>query len=337
MTGIFTPTNLDSTIDSILLSAAFHQIDCTPEMSPLLILACAPLFLLPCHASSNIPTVVPRAPQDDSPWNPDLSGDITAQTPVIPEGDDDSDFCLTGEWYTTERHGESCDDIAWARTTSSGSLFLTNQGRIVSCSDQDPIPAGTRLCLPPSCESTYRLEDEDSCRSPQWHNHTLDLTPDDVARYNPWVGYTCKEIQSTRNRYGSVICLGPLLGDHVINIGVVVAGIFYRQSVSGYSSEVVDPPRDMPLAEGTTPYCGIWHVSEKGDSCAGICMRYAVTADTFMEVNPSLGTEYGGCSGRLQEERVYCAQPHHDWENYGHEDDEEDWDEQDEEDAEKEL
>lgn len=245
-----------------------------------------------------------------------LKGDTEVQVPDLglPEHERDSDFCLMDEWYTTSRDGESCEEIAWAHTTSSAWLFMANQARIVSCSDRDPIPAGTRLCVPPGCGATYMLGDDDTCASIE-RNASLALAPGDVARYNPWVGFECSLLQSVSGAYGTVICLGPLLGDHELEIP---GEDTTRPPVQdGYSDVIVAPPEGAEVAEGTTPFCGVWHVADEEDTCVGLCVDNGIDAGLFREVNPSLGSSAAECTSLLRGGKAYCVAPHRDWESYG--------------------
>ncbi|KAL2752051.1 glycoside hydrolase family 55 protein [Sodiomyces alcalophilus JCM 7366] len=251
----------------------------------------------------------------------DMSGDTDVLLPDLnlPDNGRDSTFCLTEEWYTTSRDGESCEEIAWAHTTSSAALFMANQLRIISCAAEDPIPAGTELCIPPSCGTTYMLQDEDTCASIE-RNSTLSLKHGDVARYNPWVGFECALLQNISLSYGTVLCLGPLLGDHELDIPG--GGDTTKPPVQdGYSSVIVPPPEDADVAEGTTPYCGVWHVASAQDTCVTVCMEHAITANLLMQVNPSLGTDMEECTSELEVGVTYCVAPYYDWEHY---DDEED-------------
>lgn len=238
-----------------------------------------------------------------------LSGIAVSREPSPPT-EEESDYCPTNKWYITQE-GESCDEIARAHTTSSGSLFLTNQDCIISCAEA--VPSGARLCIPPRCGATYQVEDGDTCHSME-RDVRLDLHARDVARYNPWVGFDCRDIQSVRNSHGSILCLGPLLGQHeAYSAGWHLSSLRFGKSW-GYSHSLVDPPIGVELAEGTTPYCGAWYVPRAGDMCPAICIKYRVEAKVFLQVNPSLGTDAtAACTSRLRTDRAYCVKPHSAW------------------------
>lgn len=246
----------------------------------------------------------------------DVSGDTEILLPDLnlPENSRNSTFCLTEEWYTTSRDGESCEEIAWAHITSSASLFMANQNRLISCAPGETIPSGTRLCIPPACGVTYMLQDHDTCASIE-RNSSLSLQPGDVAKYNSWVGFECSMLQRISTSYGVVICLGPLLGEHELNIpdgeDTTTPPI-----QDGYSDVIVPPPDDTDIAEGTTPYCGAWHVASASDTCVTVCMEHAINADLFVQVNPSLGTDMQVCTVKLEAGLAYCVAAYNDWENY---------------------
>ncbi|KAH6696865.1 pectate lyase superfamily protein-domain-containing protein [Plectosphaerella plurivora] len=256
-----------------------------------------------------------------------LSGPTNVQLPdldLIGEDPLESDFCLTEEWYTTSRAGESCEEIAWAHKTSSASLFMANHARIISCSSDETIPAGKSLCIPPSCGTTYLLNDDDTCASIE-RNESLSLGPGDVARYNSWVGFECSLLQNVSYSYGAVICLGPLLGEHELEIP---GEDTTRPPVKdGYSDQIVPPPDGAVVAEGTTRFCGTWHIVAAKDECVDLCVKYEIDSGLFLDVNPSLGTSTAGCTSLLRENRAYCVAPYRDWEWMEHGDQEGDEDE----------
>jgi hypothetical protein len=234
----------------------------------------------------------------------------------IPVRDLEENFCLTETWYTTQREGETCEDIASSQKTSSAALFLANQARIISCTAGETIPQGTKLCIPPSCDRTYRLQSNDSCASiERSQTQTSALLEGDVARYNSWVGFECSMLQNVSLSYGTVICLGPLLGAH--NTSLPDRDPTTPSPNDGYSSEAVPAPEGARVAEGTTHHCGKWHEAiMPEESCTALCMRYEIDAELFLRTNPSLGTSFEGCTANLVNGTTYCVSPYRDWEAF---------------------
>ncbi|KAG7286304.1 hypothetical protein NEMBOFW57_008612 [Staphylotrichum longicolle] len=130
------------------------------------------------------------------------------------------DDCPTDSWYTTPSQ-TTCDDLATQHTISSASLFLANQNRLPNCAATTVIPAGTKLCLPPSCNRTLTVAGTtvEECHALE-ANRTLGLAPGDIVRLNPWFGFECRDFNATVPVYGRVICLGAPLGEFDVGGGV---------------------------------------------------------------------------------------------------------------------
>lgn len=84
---------------------------------------------------------------------------------------------------------------------------------------------------------------------------------------------------------------------------------------TGYMPYVTSPGVNATVANGTTTYCGKWHVASSGDTYASICMQESITSSLFLEVNPSLVGD--DCSSRLVEGTSYCVGPIYEWEALG--------------------
>ena len=98
-------------------------------------------------------------------------------------------FCLSDITYTTTKP-ETCDSIALQRSLSSAALYMANQPAITNCSS---IRAGTKLCLPLSCQKTYTLKPGDDCISIEKANYDRANGlgfGEIVQTYNPWVSPT---------------------------------------------------------------------------------------------------------------------------------------------------
>ncbi|KAL5327261.1 hypothetical protein ACEPPN_004955 [Leptodophora sp. 'Broadleaf-Isolate-01'] len=175
--------------------------------------------------------------------------------------------CGTDNWHTTTT-GETCDIISIANSVSSAALFMANQYRVSNCSSNYILPAGIRLCLTPTCGSTYKLLDaEEQCYAIE-SSTTNEMMPGDVQRYNPWVGYGCVNLLSSSVTYGKIICLSPQNGPHA---GTIAGNDTTTPVITGgYTEDMVAPPMNVNIPAGTTLYCGKWHVAVAGETCTSI-------------------------------------------------------------------
>jgi len=235
----------------------------------------------------------------------------TAIPPPVINLPEPSNLCFAGEYTTVA--GDTCDSIALAKNVSSAALYLGNPDTLANCND---IPAGTELCLPPSCEITHRLHSNETCRSIETNatiRAVVTLSPGDVKEYNPWLDYGCTNLHSASDAaFGHVICLSPQNG---LYSGQPNAGdTTIPKPSSGYSDYWTAAPANATVATGTTLNCGEWHVAAADDTCMSILASTpGSTISIFMMVNPSLGTDITACSSLLVTGHAYCAVPHHAW------------------------
>lgn len=146
-----------------------------------------------------------------------LSKNTTVPDRIYPDTPRD-DSCHMGEWYTIEAK-TTCDDISLPRNISSASLYLANQNTLATCGTKDPIPSGTKLCIPPSCSRVYQVEGNSTCSDIKIRIIALpDIRVGDVRKYNRWVNVDYTNMDAVRASYGSTICLGPLFSDAEISI-----------------------------------------------------------------------------------------------------------------------
>jgi hypothetical protein len=210
-------------------------------------------------------------------------------------------ICLSEKTHTTS-DGDTCTSIAKANSVSSAALYMGNQDLIQWCSS---IKSGLELCLPLPCEETYDLQPSDTCSSIEF---AFKLKRGDVRKYNPWVSHNCANIHIASKIYGTVICLSPQGGEYVND----KQGTGTAPSTSnGYINDVVLPPTNATVAEGTTMNCGRWHEAVDGESCVAICLQDSITHDLFVAVNPSLDSD--DCTASLQVGKTYCTGPAYTW------------------------
>ncbi|KAJ5649234.1 uncharacterized protein N7484_002957 [Penicillium longicatenatum] len=200
--------------------------------------------------------------------------------------------------YTT-KDGDTCTSIALDYSVASAALYMGNQDQIRDCNQ---VVVGQELCLPLSCDHTYVLKSNDTCRSIEeanaeimFDNSTKRIIP--LRQVNPWIDTYCSNLQSTSWAYGK--CLRPT--------------ILGARKALAIGSWVVLPPDNATVAAGTTEHCGKWHTATAGDSCTQICVQDKITSNLFLQVNPSL--QSANCTGLLVPGNAYCTGPMRGW-NY---------------------
>jgi hypothetical protein len=114
---------------------------------------------------------------------------------------------------------------------------------------------------------------------------------------------------------GHVLCLSPLNGEY----SEMPTGLIPRES-RGYIGQIVAAPEGVAVAEGTTLYCGVWHVAAEEDACGTIAFSSHTTIDIFLLVNLSLGASIPDCTAALVPGLAYCAVLHVAWDSLTKED-----------------
>lgn len=238
-----------------------------------------------------------------------ISGPTAIPPSVIEDIAATEPFCLSDITYTTTKT-ETCDSIALQRSLSSAALYMANQPAITNCSS---ISAGTKLCLPLSCQKTYTLKPGDDCISIEKanYNRANGLGFGEIVQtYNPWVSYGCRNLQGSTSAYGRVICLSPQNGQ--FNITDIDRNAIPK-GADGHSWVATKPPAGAKVATGTTSECGKWYKAAVGDTCTGICLAQKITSSMFLGANPALGKSMDGCDAALKSELTYCTGPTYAW------------------------
>ncbi|KAH8698403.1 pectate lyase superfamily protein-domain-containing protein [Talaromyces proteolyticus] len=224
-------------------------------------------------------------------------------------------ICISENIYTT-KDGDTCTSIALDYSLSSAALYMGNQNLIHDC---QKVAKGAKLCLPLSCEHTYILQDQDTCRSIERANAVVlynnsRAIKSVLRQFNPWIDTHCTNLHETSQAYGSVLCLSPQYGYFNTTDPVHTSrNPFAVGQSDGYGAYPIDPPLNYTVAPGTTLRCGKWHVASESESCAQICIQDEITNKLFLDVNPSLSFE--NCTQGLVSGYAYCTGPMRGW-NY---------------------
>ncbi|KAL4962958.1 pectin lyase-like protein [Aspergillus stella-maris] len=245
-----------------------------------------------------------------------ISGDTTLPPSLIigdPEEEEEELFCLSDITYTTQE-GDTCTSIALDFSVSSAALYMGNQDLIRDC---ERVVPNKKICIPLSCQYTYVLQPDDTCRSIEKANSQRMYDADTRQGFylrdvNPWIDTYCDNLHETSTVYGRVLCLSPQ-GGLYNTTDPAGSGQNPVEDLSGWGSYLVEPPENATVAEGTTRRCGRWHTAAEEESCAAICTQESITSNLFLTVNPSL--DRADCSGSVVSGLTYCTGPLRGW-NY---------------------
>lgn len=217
-------------------------------------------------------------------------------------------FCVSDNTFECKQT-ETCDSIAKKHGISSADLYTTNQPTLGNCSS---IPAGTTLCLPPSCDETYVLQPEDTGRSVEvkFYDPTRGIPFGSLLRtYNPWISRGFGNLRNGTAVYGNVLCLSPPNGIHNKGIASLNDDPIVFSPRTGLTHAFTSPPDDCDVAQDTTLECGKWHKVHEGDSCVKLAISNKITSKLLLAANPSLGTSARKCEDKLTVGVAYCVQP----------------------------
>ncbi|KAF2855741.1 carbohydrate-binding module family 50 protein, partial [Plenodomus tracheiphilus IPT5] len=214
--------------------------------------------------------------------------------------------CEAGRSYTAV-NGDTCDSIAKSKLVSSTSFYALNP-MLLDCSK---IPAGTKLCLPLSCEKLYQVKQGDSCPEVAVENR---ISWQDIVLWNDLIDPYCSNIDQTNPNFGKTICISPPGGSFVTPPANETGGGIGGPGGTGdgYSENLAVLPPGAVLAARTTTKCGEYYTVKTGDTCQAILVAANTPADLFIAVNPSL-RDIEGCTQRLAVGRTYCIHPNSNW------------------------
>ncbi|KAK5796865.1 hypothetical protein VI817_006148 [Penicillium citrinum] len=155
------------------------------------------------------------------------------------------------EMYTIQED-DTCNGICKAENVSTYSLMSYNRLKAY-CKDLPP--AGTKLCMPPSCD-IYTVQGKDTCRSIAAAQPGY-VTITQIQAWNPNLNALCTNM---KQQEGMQICVSP------------PGQSFNNSNATGTASTpaplaTTEAPRPSSLANGTITHCAKYYVAKKGDTC----------------------------------------------------------------------
>ncbi|KAG6365631.1 hypothetical protein INS49_007242 [Diaporthe citri] len=184
--------------------------------------------------------------------------------------------CVSGNTYTAQA-GDTCDAIALAHSVSAASLYHINSN-IHNCS---AVAAGTTLCLPLACATTYTVQADDTCTG-----IAVDagLYTSDVRAFNTLLDWNCTNLHATNPYWGATLCVSTPGGTYNSSGATAATGA----GDDSAAAAVVDPPAG-----------------------ATICLNYGVAINLFTAANPALNKTT--CDDDLVLGDAYCLDPITGW------------------------
>ncbi|RAK77743.1 uncharacterized protein BO72DRAFT_427845 [Aspergillus fijiensis CBS 313.89] len=201
--------------------------------------------------------------------------------------------CVSGSFYTSQE-GDSCDSIALSHNVSAATMYYTNSN-LLNCTD---VPAGTQLCLPLECGSTYTVQPNDTCTSIAIENF---VGTQNIVAWNSQLNSNCSNLHSGDPFWGSMLCVSPPGGTYT--------GQPLSNGSTSTETEAVNPPFGVTVAPGTTTDCAGWYTHDLNSNltCTEICLSNQISIHMFIAANPSLNQST--CDTNLTVGDAYCIDP----------------------------
>ncbi|KAF5615123.1 carbohydrate-binding module family 50 [Fusarium sp. NRRL 25303] len=163
-------------------------------------------------------------------------------------------------------------------------------------------PSSGKLCIRNQCD-VYVVKSGDTCESIQADNG---LSRAKLRSWNPFINGYCDNISSYVNQ---TICISNPLGDYKVP---------ENQDSTGFDTPAAVPDN---IAPDTKANCGLFHNVTAGDDCGTIGLKYSISLDDLMFLNPMI---WQNCTN-LWLRTSYCVAPVGDiadYPGYGPEEDE---------------
>lgn len=149
-------------------------------------------------------------------------------------------------------------------------------------------------CLPRKC-SIYKVKAGDTCASIA---SAQEISISSLINYNPTLNRACSNLISDNN-----ICVGP---SGVQYTPTKIPGATATKT-NQYATSTVTP--SGTAAGGTTDKCGKYHKISAGDTCEQLSLKYSISVELLIAINPSAGKDCSALSPGI----LYCVFPTRDW------------------------
>ncbi|KAF8252101.1 LysM domain-containing protein [Wilcoxina mikolae CBS 423.85] len=179
--------------------------------------------------------------------------------------------------------GDDCQSISTSQGIGTVWL-LTDNDLTAYCAD---FPTNGTLCLNNTCD-IYTVQTNDTCTSiASAHN----ITVSQFKAWNPTINAGCYNIDRMN---GTQVCVSvpgrPYTAPALTTLAPTIP--------------ITAAPVPTDVAEGINQYCGRYYQAKLGDYCNMIVMKFGISLDDFIVLNPVINTN---CTNLFAEES-YCVQ-----------------------------
>ncbi|KAF5557752.1 muramidase [Fusarium napiforme] len=208
-----------------------------------------------------------------------------------------SPLLVSSSEYTI-KSGDTFLSVSKSQKVSTHDLATANRlDSLVS-----DFPSSGKLCIRNQCD-VYIVKSGDTCESIQSENG---LSRARLRSWNPFINGYCDNISSYVNQ---TICISNPLGDYKVP---------ENQDSAGFDTPAAVPDN---IAPDTKTNCGLFHNVTAGDDCGTIGLKYSISLDDLIFLNPMI---WQNCTN-LWLRTSYCVAPVGDiadYPGYGPEEDE---------------
>ncbi|KAF5587789.1 muramidase [Fusarium subglutinans] len=199
----------------------------------------------------------------------------------------------------TIKSGDTFLSVSKSQKVSTHDLATANRlDSLVS-----DFPSSGKLCIRNQCD-VYVVKSGDTCESIQ---SDTGLSRAKLRSWNPFINGYCDNVSSYVNQ---TICISNPLGDYKVPENEDSAGF--------------DTPATVPdnIAPDTKTNCGLFHNVTAGDDCGTIGLKYSISLDDLIFLNPMI---WQNCTN-LWLRTSYCVAPVGDIADYlGYGPEEDEW------------
>ncbi|KAK8048097.1 LysM domain-containing protein [Apiospora saccharicola] len=181
--------------------------------------------------------------------------------------------------------GDDCHSISLAQGV--GTAWLLNDNHLLTeCAD---FPTEGDLCLVNKC-TVHTLRESDTCSS---LTKQYGMSESQLRAWNPVIDAGCYNLKQME---GDQLCIDKPGGVPYVTPG---------PTVIAPSIPTTAAPVPTNIAGQTNNYCGRFYEAKLGDYCNLITMRFSISLDDFIFLNPAVNEN---CTN-LYAEESYCVQP----------------------------